>query len=111
MHKSLFPNWTPAQVRRSGIRDAIVKDQEYPCNIYVVDVMETGGFETREVRTILKTEKSKAEFWGKIHEPVSGTSMELLYRPFLLYDPSSVQQAFALDPTVWKTCLALSYKC
>lgn len=76
IHKSDFPNWMPAQVRRSGIREAIDKHQEYSCKIYVVDIMkEAGKFETREVKTILNTETSKTNFWNTLTVQVSGISI------------------------------------
>lgn len=43
--QSRFPNWTPGQVQRSKISDAIVNyDKEHPCIIYHVDVNTQGFF-------------------------------------------------------------------
>lgn len=62
-----FPNWTPAKVSRSGIRQAIDKQQSGPCKIYCVDIMETGDFKPLDVTTILDTQSSQGTFWDRLH--------------------------------------------
>ncbi|KZP22947.1 hypothetical protein FIBSPDRAFT_469777 [Athelia psychrophila] len=63
-----FPNWTPAQVRRSKIMDAVDKKQDLPCKIHCSDIMNAGKFEPGKMTTIDGTKTSQELFWERIHE-------------------------------------------
>ncbi|KAF7985517.1 hypothetical protein HWV62_3737 [Athelia sp. TMB] len=102
-----FPNWTPSQVRRSGIRDAIDKEQDHPCRIYCVDIMETGYFETRNLTTIHDTPQSKTAFWEKINAPrpegirVRSLCIENLSGPVL----QMLGHRYTVEPFFWSSSL------
>ncbi|KAG5639754.1 hypothetical protein H0H81_000034 [Sphagnurus paluster] len=60
--QSRFPNWTPGQVARSKIADAIVNyDQENPCIIYHVDVNTKGIF--TDAAMIVAHDDQRDENW------------------------------------------------
>jgi hypothetical protein len=59
--KSLFPNWTEQQVRRSGISKALTERQEGPCTIYNVDVLDTGKF--KRLGEYFVDKHNKDELW------------------------------------------------
>ncbi|KII85915.1 hypothetical protein PLICRDRAFT_115548 [Plicaturopsis crispa FD-325 SS-3] len=60
--QSLFPNWTPSQVLRSGLHDFIV-DKKDPSAIHAVNVRENGRFETMKCQTV--TDQDKEKFWAE----------------------------------------------
>jgi len=56
--QSLYPNWTPRQVQKSGIHAAINKHKK--CVIYQVDVTDEGRFQLPPVKEI-QTDSSNLE--------------------------------------------------
>lgn len=92
-HQSDFPNWTPAQVKRSGIREAIDKRQNHPCKIYSIDVLNTGLFKAGAVTTVYDTEESRDKFWNMIDEKVS--IVRVRDSILMFCDTSSIHQTFA----------------
>jgi len=58
--QSHFKNWTPLQVRKSGIQEAIEKD--CICDVYTVDILSSGEFEKPVKRTVTADEGSKTIF-------------------------------------------------
>jgi len=54
--QSLFPNWTPGQIKKSGIVEAASKSQV--CTLYVVDVNQDGHFSEGD-KIVVGTENSK----------------------------------------------------
>ncbi|KAF8218269.1 hypothetical protein K438DRAFT_1556156 [Mycena galopus ATCC 62051] len=65
--QSLYPNWTPAQQRKSGITKIVERVRER-CTIHPVHVWDTGIF-TREEDQVVK-EDNHDEYWEKLHEKV-----------------------------------------
>jgi hypothetical protein len=74
--KSLFPNWTKQQVRRSGIDKALTERQEGPCTIYNVDVWDTGKFKRPGEYFI--DEHNKDELWEILQTEVSFFFLSLI---------------------------------
>ncbi|KAF9076893.1 cora-like Mg2+ transporter protein-domain-containing protein [Rhodocollybia butyracea] len=68
--QSRFPNWTPAQVKRSGINTAIHDyDKNRACTIHYVNVDTHGLFTDAEKRNIGDRDEEQLQFWGDIaHE-------------------------------------------
>ena len=60
--QSRFPNWTPSQVSRSKIEEALVKKR--PCTIYQVDIDPEGHFSNGGEETI--SENNQFAFWGRL---------------------------------------------
>ena len=75
--QSLFPNWTPAQVKKSKIGLAI-KDyrRDVPCIIHHVDVDDNGYF--RDADKYVSTESTIKESWEKIVESRVSPTIVLL---------------------------------
>lgn len=69
-NQSLFPNWTPDQVRRSGIAKAVkVSSREVNCTVYHVDVDQKGHFSKSLEYNV--TESNEDEIWDDlIHSKV-----------------------------------------
>ena len=61
--KSRFPNWTPSQVSRSKIKEAI--GEEGPCTIYRVNIDSTGHFSNGGKEEISQNE-SQLAFWRSL---------------------------------------------
>lgn len=66
--QALFGNWTPAQVRRSGIKEAI--DNKGQCEVYPVDIFEDGVFKKYERHVITDHVDSEAKFRDYLNAPV-----------------------------------------
>jgi len=79
--KSLFPNWTEQQVRRSGINKALTERQEGPSTVYNVDVLDTGKFERPGEYFI--GEHNKGELWEILQTEVS--FFFLFLKAYLIY--------------------------
>jgi len=73
--QSLFPNWTPSQVLRSKISDAVSNyDRTVPCRVHHVDVNSDGFFTNAEVLDV--PEEKVDETWAEIkHHVVSCSSI------------------------------------
>ncbi|KAG7087460.1 hypothetical protein E1B28_013426 [Marasmius oreades] len=61
--QSRFPNWTPSQVWRSGIHQAITENNSKPCKIYAADIDKNGYFMDAGERTVEQGEESAEEYW------------------------------------------------
>jgi hypothetical protein len=79
--QSLFPNWTPAQVKKSKINIAIRDHRR--CIIHHVDVDDNGCF--RDAGKHFTTESTINESWDKIVK--SRVSSILTLDPFVLHLP------------------------
>ncbi|KAF7377803.1 hypothetical protein MSAN_00203700 [Mycena sanguinolenta] len=66
--QSLYPNWTPAQQRKSGITK-IVEHNRQRCTIHRVYVRETGKF-TLERDDVVEPDNPD-DYWEKLHQEVS----------------------------------------
>ncbi|KAF9260451.1 hypothetical protein L218DRAFT_962611 [Marasmius fiardii PR-910] len=67
--QSRFPNWTPSQIRRSRIYQAIHDPNEKPCKIYAADVDTHGYFTDAGEREVEAKTESTEEYWEEvIHE-------------------------------------------
>ena len=75
--QSLFPNWTPAQVKKSRISEAI---KDYPrdvaCIIHHVDVDDNGFF--RDAGKHFATQSTIKESWNAIVKSRVSTISQLL---------------------------------
>jgi hypothetical protein len=70
--QSHFANWTPLQVRKSGIKEATEK--ACTCDVYSVDVLSSGKFEPRVKHTVAVDADSKMAFMNYLETPVSKSS-------------------------------------
>ena len=69
--QSLFPNWTPGQVKRSGIADICVRTRsEGPCLIHHADVHDDEKSTFSAGRTQSVSEQNKEGFWTVLRESV-----------------------------------------
>jgi hypothetical protein len=69
--QSLFRNWTPVQVERSGIKNIHVEsDESCTCVVHSVDVKQDGRFSAPERQSVL--EEGKGAYWKLMQERVSG---------------------------------------
>ena len=108
--KSLFPNWTLAQVKKSKISIAINDyRRDVACIIYYVDVDDTGRF--RDAGKYIATESTIKQSWDKIVESqVSAVNFiflqlrvdSLLHRPPI---------TFECERSLLRTYLDQSYRC
>jgi hypothetical protein len=73
--QSHFPNWTPLQVRKSGIKEATGK--ECTCDIYAVDVLSSGKFEPPVKHTVTPDADSKRVFKQYLETPVSKSNYSM----------------------------------
>ncbi|TDL18741.1 hypothetical protein BD410DRAFT_792924 [Rickenella mellea] len=62
--QSIFPNWTPDQVQRSGIQAASMESE--PCVVYEVDVLKDGNFQDPQEYKVSDT--NKEEFWDEMQQ-------------------------------------------
>ena len=76
--QSLFPNWNPRQLERSGIRRALTERHEGPCTIYNVDVLETGQF--KRPGEYFVGEENQDGFWEILQAVVSNCCVSILAR-------------------------------
>ncbi|KAF8653623.1 hypothetical protein AX16_003775 [Volvariella volvacea WC 439] len=79
--QSRFPNWTPQQVKRSGIADIIdAALDEVASKIYHVDIQDDGFF-VRGRENLEEAMYSDRELWEKILElePPEGTRLRALF--------------------------------
>jgi len=60
--QSRFPNWTPSQVSRSKIKEAL--ELKGPCNIYRVNIDSKGHFLNGGEEKI--SENDQPAFWGRL---------------------------------------------
>jgi len=67
--QSHFPNWTPLQVRKSGIKEA--SEKESTCDVYIVDVLKSGKFRPPVKHTVTAHADSKTAFKNYLEVPVS----------------------------------------
>jgi hypothetical protein len=67
--QSHFPNWTPLQVRKSGIKEATEK--ECRCDIYAVDVFSSGKFEPPVKHTVTADAATRTALKEYLDTPVS----------------------------------------
>jgi len=66
--QSLFPNWTPSQVVRSKISEAVSNyNESVPCRVHYVDVNSDGYFTNAEV--LEAPEEKINETWAEIKHP------------------------------------------
>lgn len=71
--QSLFPNWTAAQVRRSGLKGKVAGT--HTCVVHHVDVDNDGQFSDTERHTALHERID--EFWDLMQRKVSENQTEL----------------------------------
>ncbi|SJL10696.1 uncharacterized protein ARMOST_14088 [Armillaria ostoyae] len=71
--QSLFPNWSPSQVERSGILDVIEKyNRSIPCTIHRVDIDDRGYFTDPGKYELTEQAKDASwEFLIQSHRPVN----------------------------------------
>ncbi|KAJ7248211.1 hypothetical protein B0H12DRAFT_1123639 [Mycena haematopus] len=65
--QSLYPNWTPAQQRKSGITKIVERVRER-CTIHHVHVRETGVFSLEEDHVV--EADNPDSYWKKLHQEV-----------------------------------------
>ncbi|KAF8062242.1 hypothetical protein FPV67DRAFT_1563640 [Lyophyllum atratum] len=105
--QSRFPNWTPSQVERSKIADAIANyDRSNPCIIYHVDVNSQGLF--TDAGEIVAEDNDKAATWDvMIHTErpknlrVRALFLENLSGPVL----QMLGARFNVEPFFWSSSL------
>jgi hypothetical protein len=66
--QSLFPNWTPRQVKRSDIENICARS-DIPCVIHHVDVGENAEFSNAEKDSV--SGEANEVFWKMMRETVS----------------------------------------
>ncbi|KAF7333608.1 hypothetical protein MSAN_02413000 [Mycena sanguinolenta] len=66
--QSLYPNWTPAQQRKSGITKIVEYDRQR-CTIHRVYIRETGEFTSEKDHVVEPDDPD--DYWEKLHEEVS----------------------------------------
>lgn len=109
--RSLYPNWTDKQVKKSGIED-VIENKKGVCKIRLMDVDTEGQF---------KLPRPRAEVVSNINDPETtwqdllDSQVGVLYvLPFEIYQQSSRYlkiQIFASGLSSLKTYLDLSYRC
>jgi hypothetical protein len=83
--QSLFPNWTPRQVKKSKINIAINDYQrDVACVIHHVDVDDNGYF--RDVSKLFATESTIKEDWDRIVESRVSTHLIVVPVPVVKMD-------------------------
>ena len=109
--QSLFPNWTPSQVRRSAIADICAKTRsEGPCLIHYADVYHNRkSFSADKTRSI--SEENKEEFWEVLRDSVRHPWSQFRNAPIIIPTIRSVRTAFAFAPCSWTTCQCLCCRC
>ena len=81
--QSRFPNWTPSQVLRSKIQDAVVNyDRKVPCRIHQMDVGSDGFFTNAE--TLDVPEEKVDETWEDLKHHVVSCFSVLFSKPWFL---------------------------
>jgi hypothetical protein len=79
--RSLFPNWTADQLKRSRITDAILEhkgSKSKPCVLHHIDVGEDGRFSVPSKHVIDHDDVD--EFWDKMHiKRETGTRVRALF--------------------------------
>ncbi|KAJ7654793.1 hypothetical protein B0H17DRAFT_1338209 [Mycena rosella] len=74
--QSLYPNWTPPQQQKSGIRRVV--DSREPCTIHHVNVSDDGIFAPDPDEVV--NEDNKAEYWKKLEdETPDGVRLRALF--------------------------------
>lgn len=68
--QSLFPNWTPQQLSRSGIADALL-ERKKSCIIHHVDVLNDGTFAVPKKYKHVVTADHADQFWEELQQEVS----------------------------------------
>ena len=76
--QSQFPNWTPDQTGKSGIKKVIEEDKSRISKIFTVNVMNTGKFEHQGSHEI-STEEAKREYRNKLQIQVSLTDLSCAF--------------------------------
>ena len=92
--KSLFPNWTSAQVKKSKISIAINDyRRDVACIIYHVDVDDSGRF--RDAGKFVATESTIKQSWDRIVESqvsaISFIFLQLRVYPFIHRSPITLE--------------------
>lgn len=94
--QSLFPNWTPAQIKKSKIGIAIQDyPRDVPCVIHHVDVDDNGHF--RDSNKHVTTESTIKESWDRTVRARVSTTMSL--DPFVLKPPPDTKKPSILPST------------
>ncbi|TFL03628.1 hypothetical protein BDV98DRAFT_654941 [Pterulicium gracile] len=65
--QSLFPNWTPQQLSRSGIADALL-ERKKSCIIHHVDVLNDGTFAVPKKYKHVVTADHADQFWEELQQ-------------------------------------------
>ncbi|KAJ6617559.1 hypothetical protein B0H10DRAFT_2434374 [Mycena sp. CBHHK59/15] len=64
--QSLFPNWTPAQQKKSGISEVVDRASRELCTIHHVNVWDNATFTADQDDVV--SEEDKTDYWNKLQE-------------------------------------------